>query len=264
MLPFLPMLPVADPAQQPALRHRPADHPDRQRRRRATARPLPLGHRASSGASCSSSGRSAPCSTSSRSPSCSGLPRPAGAVPRRLVRRIPGHPDAGRSSPSAPVAALSTRSRPSRRCCSPAWRPSPSAPCCPQSPLAGALGFTALPTAFFLALAAMVVGYLVLIEIAQAAVLRLARNPCVARTRARARPRSPAAATGGPVQRARAAGVLSGRRRRRGTGSGRTVCVRTQLSFSTGRLPCCPHTAALARAARRTARSARRAARRAR
>ena len=37
----------------------------------------------------------------------------------------------------------------------------------PQSPLAGILGFTPLPTAFFLALAAMVVGYLVLIELAK-------------------------------------------------------------------------------------------------
>ena len=66
-LPFLPMLPVADPAQQPALRHQPADHPHRPRRRGAARPPVALGHRGSSAGSCSSSARSARCSTSSPS-----------------------------------------------------------------------------------------------------------------------------------------------------------------------------------------------------
>ena len=44
-LSFLPMLPSPDPAQQPALRHQPAGHPDRQRRRGAAAPALALGHR---------------------------------------------------------------------------------------------------------------------------------------------------------------------------------------------------------------------------
>ena len=51
---------LADPAQQPALRHQPARHPHRQRRRGATAPPVALGHPASSAGSCSTSDRSAP------------------------------------------------------------------------------------------------------------------------------------------------------------------------------------------------------------
>ena len=61
---------LADPAQQPALRHQPAGHPHRQRRPGAAAPPLALGHPRSSAGSCSSSDRSAPCSTSPPSPSC--------------------------------------------------------------------------------------------------------------------------------------------------------------------------------------------------
>ena len=64
-LSFLPMLPVADPAQQPALRRRPARDPHRQRRSRDRGSPRGVGHRASCAGSWPCSARSARSSTSS-------------------------------------------------------------------------------------------------------------------------------------------------------------------------------------------------------
>ena len=63
-LPFLPMLPIADPAQQLPLRPLASRRSPPTASTPTRAAPAPLGHAASSAASCSSSGRSARCSTS--------------------------------------------------------------------------------------------------------------------------------------------------------------------------------------------------------
>jgi Mg2+-importing ATPase len=60
-----------------------------------------------------------------------------------------------------------TRSRPSRPLLIACLATVAVGAALPQSPLAGILGFTPLPTGFFLALTAMVVGYLVMIELAK-------------------------------------------------------------------------------------------------
>ena len=106
---------VPDPAQQPALRHQPAGHPHRQRRRGAAAPPVALGHRvhppvhdllrpAQLGVRLRHLRRHA-----------LGLPRRRRAVPLRLVRRVPRHPDPGRSSRSAPAASRSSAATPACR-----------------------------------------------------------------------------------------------------------------------------------------------------
>ena len=94
-----------------------------------------------------------------------GLPLRPGAVPLRLVRRVPGHPDPGDLRdphpphpvlPQPPQPAADPR-RPRRR--------RRRRRCSPATPLAHTLGFRPLPGGFFAALAGMVVGYLALIEV---------------------------------------------------------------------------------------------------
>ena len=87
-----------------------------------------------------------------------GLPRRAGAVPHRLVRRVPGHPDAGHlrhPHPADPV--LPQPPQPAADPGAPSAS-SPSARCCPPRRSRRTSGFTPLPVGFFAALAGMVAG----------------------------------------------------------------------------------------------------------
>ena len=166
-LPFLPMLPVADPAQQPALRLQPDDHPHRSRRRRAAGPAIALGHRVHP--PLHDPVRPAQLAVRLRDlrRHALGIPRRRAAVPFRLVRGIARHPDPhrvrhpyppGPVPPQPPVAApahlgdrrRAGRHRSSRRA---RWREP--------------LGFAPLPVTFFAVLVAFVVTYLVCVEIAK-------------------------------------------------------------------------------------------------
>ena len=91
-LSFLPMLPVADPAQQPALQRRAAGDPDRPGRPRGAGPPGSLGHEVHPELHVPCSARSARSSTSSPSGSCSRCCTPA----------MPSSEPAGSSSRSPP------------------------------------------------------------------------------------------------------------------------------------------------------------------
>ena len=149
-LSFLPMLPVADPPQQPALQHRPAGDPDRPGRPRGAGPASGVGHEASSAASCPCSGRSARSSTSSPSGSCSRVLH-AGHTEFRTgwfvesiatqtlvvyvirTRRVPFF----KSRPSLPMLLVPTGA-------------ALVGAILPYTGLATLLGFTPLPTTFFL------------------------------------------------------------------------------------------------------------------
>ena len=140
-LPFLPMLPSPDPAEQPALRHQPAGHPDRQTSTRSSCAARRTGTSASSAGSCSSSARSARSSTSSPSRVMLGVFHAGPALFRTgwfvesLATQTPGdlrdpHP-AGPvlPQPAEPAAAAGGARGGGRRvrCCPPRRWPSRSA-----------------------------------------------------------------------------------------------------------------------------------------
>ena len=89
-------------------------------------------------------------------------------VPHRLVRRVARDADArDLRHPHTPRAVLAQPAEPphDRRCRSPARR---SARSCRSRRSRHALGFTALPLAFFLILLGMIAAYLVLVELVKA------------------------------------------------------------------------------------------------
>ena len=111
-LSFLPMLPVADPAQQPALRRRPARHPDRQRRRGGARPARGLGHRLRPPLH----DRLRPDQLDLRLPDvlrhARRPPRRPRRVPHRLVRRVARHPDPRRLRHPHPPRARSSAAGP--------------------------------------------------------------------------------------------------------------------------------------------------------
>ena len=178
-LSFLPMLPVADPAEQPALRHQPAGHPDRQRRRGAAAPAVALGHRASSAGSCSTLDRSARCSTSLTF-----------GVMLWVFHAGPAQFRSGWFVESLATQTLIIFAIRTRRI--PFFRSHPSLPLTlaalgvvtvgallPATPLAQTLGFQPLPAAYFATLAGMVVCYLALVEVGKRVFYGAAPKPVI-------------------------------------------------------------------------------------
>jgi high-affinity K+ transport system ATPase subunit B len=96
-----------DPAQQRALRHQPADDPHRQRRPGAGARALALGHRPRPPLHDVLRPDQQPVRLPHLRPAAGRVPCRGGAVPRRLVRGVSGHPDPGHlRDPDSPHTLL--------------------------------------------------------------------------------------------------------------------------------------------------------------